>query len=56
MLGLLQDGKRELERALSWQGLEMGIEIRQKIKEIPKAQQDLKILKEAFGDKLTILN
>ena len=56
MLGLLLDGKRELERAISWQGLEMGIEIRQKEKEVPKAEQDLKVLKEAFGDKLVVLN
>jgi len=54
MLGLLQDGRREIERALSWQGLELGLEIKQKIKEISKADQDIQKLKEAFGNKLTI--
>jgi len=54
MLGLLQDGRREIERALSWQGLELGLEIKQKIKEISKVDQDIKKLKEVFGDKLII--
>ena len=50
---LLNDGKRELESALRWQGLGLNLEIeyspQEKFEEI-----DIEKLKSIFGDKLTI--
>lgn len=54
MLSLLESGKREIERALSWQGLELRVEIKEKKKEISKAEQDLQKLEKMFGDKLKL--
>jgi len=54
MLSLLESGKREIERALSWQGLELRVEIQEKKKEISKAEQDLQKLEKMFGDKLKL--
>lgn len=54
MLSLLESGKREIERALSWQGQELVVEIKEKKKSISKTEEDLIKLKKMFGDKLKI--
>ena len=54
MLSLLESGKREIERAISWQGLELVLEIQEKKKEISKTEEDLSKLKKLFGNKLKI--
>lgn len=54
MLSVLLDGKREIERALSWQGLNLRVEIKQKIVPPSKDEEDIKKLKEIFKDKLTV--
>ncbi len=54
MLSLLESGKREIERALSWQGLDLRVEVLEKKKEMSKVEQDLKKLGKLFGDKLKI--
>ena len=56
MLSLLETGKREIERALSWQGLELEIKIVEKEKEISKSEEDLNKLKRLFGTKLKMKN
>lgn len=52
MISLLETGKREIERALSWQGLELEIKVVEKEKEISKTEEDLNKLKRLFGVKL----
>lgn len=54
MLSLLESGKKEIERALSWQGQELAVEIKEKKKTISKTEEDLIKLKKMFGDKLKI--
>lgn len=54
MLSLLEAGKREIERALSWQGLELVVDIHEKKKEPSKVEQDLKKLNKLFGGKVKI--
>lgn len=54
VLSLLQDGRREIERALSWQGLELIVDIEQKIIPPSKQEEDIKKLKQIFDDKLII--
>lgn len=54
MLSLLENGRREIERALSWQGLELKLEILEKKREPSKKEQDLSVLRKIFGDKLKI--
>ena len=52
---LLEDGKREIERALSWQGLEMGVIIDKK-EELPnKMELDEVKLSKLFGNKLKVI-
>lgn len=54
MLSLLENGKREIERALSWQGLDLAVDIKEKQKEISPAVQDIQKLKKLVGAKLKI--
>ena len=54
LINLLNDGKREIENALRWQGLELNVEISIKKENITKEDEDIKKLKETFGDYLTI--
>ena len=54
MLSLLESGKREIEKALSWQGLELSVNIIEKKKELSKSEQDIIKLKKMFGEKLKI--
>lgn len=50
LVRLLEEGKKEIERALRWQGIELDVEIRIKEREIENAQKDIKKLKEVFDD------
>ena len=50
---LLNDGKRELESALRWQGLGLNLEIEYSPQE-KFEEKDIEKLKSIFGDKLTI--
>ena len=56
MFSLLESGKREIERALSWQGLDLVVEIVQLEKTLSKEEEDLNKLRKMFGDKLKIKN
>lgn len=55
LLTLLQEGKKEIERALKWQGLDLGVLVKQKIIPLTKEQQDISVLKEFFGDNINII-
>lgn len=50
LVNLLQAGKREIENAIRWQGLELELEICVKELESSKSQRDIKRLKEVFED------
>ncbi len=54
LINLLNDGKREIENALRWQGLDIGVKIN--IKQIKKSEeeQDIEKLKDVFGDYLIV--
>ena len=54
VFSILNGGKREIERALSWQGLELAVDIIEKENEKSKFEQDFEKLKKFFGDKLKI--
>ena len=56
MMSLLESGKREIERALSWQGLELSVNVIEKAKEISKVDEDLNKLNKLVGNKLKIKN
>ncbi len=56
VLEVLKDGKREIERALSWQGLDLKIDIMQKHAEPTQIEEDERVLQNVFGDKLKIIN
>lgn len=52
---LLEDGKREIERALSWQGMELAVVVNKK-QELPKATDlDEEKLRKMFGNKLKVI-
>ena len=52
---LLKEGRREIENALRWQGLELKLEINLiESKSLPQ-QQDINTLKKILGNKLTII-
>lgn len=48
---LLSDGKKEIERALRWQGVDREVEINIKQVETNKAEEDIKKLKAVFDEK-----
>lgn len=52
---LLDNGKREIERALSWQGLELKVVIEEKEYEPDKFEEDKKVLSKMFGKKLVTI-
>lgn len=56
ILSLLESGKREIERAISWQGLDLHVEIKEKAKEENPVMQDVKKLEKLLGMKLKIKN
>lgn len=52
---LLKEGRREIENALRWQGLDLKLEINLiESKSLPQ-QQDINTLKKIIGNKLTII-
>ena len=50
LINLLEEGKREIERALRWQGVDLQVLINCKKIVLSDSEQDLKRLKEVFGD------
>lgn len=54
LVDLLREGRREIESALRWQGLELNLKIEVLKKEIDPAEEDIKKLKGLVGDYLTI--
>lgn len=54
LVKLLEDGKRELESALRWQGLDFNIVVNVKKVVISKDEQDKRKLQEIFGEYLII--
>ena len=54
MNNILVEGKRELERALRWQGLDLELEINLKQKYMTKEEQDIEKLKKMFGNNIKI--
>ena len=52
---ILKDGRREIENALRWQGLELKLEVNLiESKNLPQ-QEDINKLKKLVGNKLTII-
>ncbi len=51
---LLSEGKRELENALKWQGLDLEIDINVKKEELSTQEKDIEKLKDLFGENLVI--
>ena len=56
VFALLEDGKREIQRALSWQGAELDVQITQKVLKPTAADEDKALLQKMFGKKFEILN
>lgn len=52
---ILAEGKRELENALRWQGLDLNLEIKLKKSNLSGQEEDIKKLKTILGNKLTII-
>lgn len=50
LVNLLSEGKREIENALRWQGLELEVKINVKELESSRAEKDIKRLKEVFDE------
>jgi hypothetical protein len=54
IVDLLKEGRREIESALRWQGLELSLQIETIQEKINSVEEDLKKLKAMVGDFLTI--
>ncbi len=54
MENLLNEGKREIESALRWQGLDLNVILNIKVTEKTPEEQDIEKLKNLFGKKLII--
>ncbi len=54
LISVLDDGKRELENALRWQGLNLEVEIVKFENENQKREKDILKLSKLFGEKLVI--
>lgn len=54
MQNLLNEGKREIESALRWQGLDLNVILNIKVIEKSPVEQDIEKLKSLFGEKLVI--
>lgn len=52
---VLNEGKREIERALSWQGLDLKVVVEEKEYVPDKFEEDKKVLAKMFGSKFTII-
>ena len=55
IINLLEEGKKEIEKALRWQGFDLEVKINLKEEEFSKVEKDRKILTEVFGEYLTII-
>lgn len=51
---LLRDGRRELERALSWQGVNVNLVLNFKTIQKSEQERDIERLKKLFGNEITI--
>lgn len=56
VFSLLDDGKREIERALSWQGVELCVTIAEKVYKPTQADEDKIALQKMFGKKFKIID
>lgn len=56
VMSLLEDGKREIERALSWQGLELSVELREKVNIPSSVAEDETKLAKMFGKKFKVID
>lgn len=57
LINLLEEGKRKIEEALRWQGLDLQVIVNIKKEVLSDSEQDLKRLNEIFGDvKITHTN
>ena len=57
LINLLEEGKRIIERALRWQGLELKVQINVKQQVLSTSEQDLKRLSQVFDNvKITHTN
>ena len=54
MYNLLVDGKKELERALRWQGLDLELEVNLKKTSKSHEEEDVEKLKKLFNEKIKI--
>ncbi len=50
LVNLLEEGRREIERALRWQGLELDVVVNCKKEVLSDSEQDLKRLNEVFEE------
>ncbi len=50
MINLLQEGKRKLEEALRWQGLDFNLVINVKKQQLSESEEDIKKLNEVFDN------
>ena len=51
---MLADGRREVENALRWQGLDIGLKVEVIQKEVSKEEKDIARLQNFFGDYLIV--
>lgn len=54
LANLLSDGRREIENALRWQGLDLSLKVEIVTKEKSEQEQDIERLKALVGDYLII--
>lgn len=50
LAGMLEDGRKEIERAISWQGLDLKVVINLKEKASSAGEQDIEKLNQIFDD------
>ena len=55
LVNMLNDGRREIENALRWQGLEHKVVVNIKETQLSKSEQDIKRLKAVFDDEKIII-
>lgn len=51
---MLADGRRDIENALRWQGLDIGVKVEIMQREVSKSERDIARLKNMLGDYLII--
>ena len=54
LANLLSDGRREIENALRWQGLDLSFKVEILAKEISPQEQDINKLQKLVGDYLIV--